>query len=161
VYSAELGRFPQTDPIQFDAGDGNLYRYVKNSAADMLDPLGLQGGRHCCGGKPYNPTIKCCQNSKIVDKVPFWKNHYECLNACIEAHVWWTTTMAGRVIITLPASAALLASGGASGAGVGVGVGTVAVGTTVTGAIGGVFGEALAKSIAYEKCQFTVCPKKS
>jgi RHS repeat-associated protein len=43
VYSAEIGCFLQTDPIQFDAGDVNLYRYVKNSAADMIDPLGLQG----------------------------------------------------------------------------------------------------------------------
>jgi RHS repeat-associated protein len=41
VYSAELGRFLQTDPIRFSAGDGNLYRYVGNNAVNWVDPLGL------------------------------------------------------------------------------------------------------------------------
>jgi RHS repeat-associated protein len=43
VYSAELGRFLQTDPIRFEAGDGNLYRYVRNAATRFVDPNGL----HC------------------------------------------------------------------------------------------------------------------
>jgi RHS repeat-associated protein len=46
VYSAELGRFLQTDPIRFDAGDGNLYRYVANDTINDNDPDGLQGGRY-------------------------------------------------------------------------------------------------------------------
>jgi RHS repeat-associated protein len=41
VYSAELGRFLQTDPIRFDAGDGNLYRYVSNNPISSIDPLRL------------------------------------------------------------------------------------------------------------------------
>jgi RHS repeat-associated protein len=41
VYSAELGRFLQSDPIRFDAGDGNLYRYVGNSPVIEVDPMGL------------------------------------------------------------------------------------------------------------------------
>jgi RHS repeat-associated protein len=40
VYSAELGRFLQTDPIRFDAGDGNLYRYVGNRVTVWIDPDG-------------------------------------------------------------------------------------------------------------------------
>jgi len=43
VYSAELGRFIQTDPIRFDAGDVNLYRYVFNGPINLSDPLGLWG----------------------------------------------------------------------------------------------------------------------
>jgi RHS repeat-associated protein len=40
VYSPELGRFLQTDPIRFDAKDVNLYRYVKNSTTRFIDPTG-------------------------------------------------------------------------------------------------------------------------
>ena len=41
VYSAEIGRFLQTDPIRFHAGDVNLYRYLFNMSAAGRDPFGL------------------------------------------------------------------------------------------------------------------------
>lgn len=41
VYSASLGRFLQTDPIRFAAGDVNIYRYVGNMAVSLRDPQGL------------------------------------------------------------------------------------------------------------------------
>jgi RHS repeat-associated protein len=41
VYSAELGRFLQTNPIRFEARDGNLYRYVSNNPLNKIDPTGL------------------------------------------------------------------------------------------------------------------------
>jgi RHS repeat-associated protein len=40
VYSPELGRFLQSDPIRFDAEDVNLYRYVGNSPTILTDPNG-------------------------------------------------------------------------------------------------------------------------
>jgi RHS repeat-associated protein len=40
TYSAELGRFVQTDPIGFMADDVNLYRYCNNSPATYVDPTG-------------------------------------------------------------------------------------------------------------------------
>jgi RHS repeat-associated protein len=40
AYLPELGRFLQTDPILFLAGDMNLYRYVENDPVDWLDPYG-------------------------------------------------------------------------------------------------------------------------
>jgi len=43
VYSPELGRFLQTDPLGFDAGDYNLYRYVANNPVGEIDPDGLDG----------------------------------------------------------------------------------------------------------------------
>lgn len=41
MYSPVLGRFLQTDPIKFRAGDINLYRYVGNRYMYFTDPLGL------------------------------------------------------------------------------------------------------------------------
>lgn len=41
VYSAKLGRFLQTDPMRFNAGDINLYRYVLNNPVRFTDPNGL------------------------------------------------------------------------------------------------------------------------
>ena len=41
VYSADLGRFLQTDPIRFEANDSNLYRYVSNGYIGAIDPFGL------------------------------------------------------------------------------------------------------------------------
>ena len=46
VYSASLGRFLQTDPIRFSAGDVNLYRYVGNGPVNGTDPMGLEPGPH-------------------------------------------------------------------------------------------------------------------
>jgi RHS repeat-associated protein len=43
MYSPTLGRFLQTDPIGFLAGDANIYRYCGNNAANVKDPLGLDG----------------------------------------------------------------------------------------------------------------------
>jgi len=44
AYSPTLGRFLQTDPIDFDAGDVNLFRYVGNNPMNWVDPLGLRRG---------------------------------------------------------------------------------------------------------------------
>lgn len=41
AYSAQLGRFLQTDPIRFAAEDANLYRYVLNQPLTLRDPSGL------------------------------------------------------------------------------------------------------------------------
>ena len=40
-YSPSLGRFVSRDPMGYDAGDVNLYRFVDNSPMDILDPMGL------------------------------------------------------------------------------------------------------------------------
>jgi RHS repeat-associated protein len=40
TYSAELGRFLQMDPIKFDAGDPNIFRYVGNDPLNWRDPKG-------------------------------------------------------------------------------------------------------------------------
>ncbi|MEI7924555.1 MAG: RHS repeat-associated core domain-containing protein, partial [Planctomycetota bacterium] len=40
-YDPATGRFMGKDPIGFDAGDRNLYRYVGNGPTNGTDPLGL------------------------------------------------------------------------------------------------------------------------
>jgi RHS repeat-associated protein len=39
-FDANVGRFISTDPIGFEAGDSNLYRYVNNSSTMYTDPSG-------------------------------------------------------------------------------------------------------------------------
>jgi RHS repeat-associated protein len=42
-YDPATGRYTQTDPIGFAAGDSNLYRYVGGNAVNGIDPRGLFG----------------------------------------------------------------------------------------------------------------------
>lgn len=41
-YDPTIGRWTAEDPIAFEGGDANLYRYVGNSSTNLTDPLGLQ-----------------------------------------------------------------------------------------------------------------------
>ena len=41
-YDPATGQFISADPIGFEAGDGNLYRYVGNGPIDGTDPSGLE-----------------------------------------------------------------------------------------------------------------------
>ena len=43
AYSPTLGRFLQTDPIRFGAGDPNIYRYCGNNPTCYIDPTGKGG----------------------------------------------------------------------------------------------------------------------
>ena len=40
-YDSNVGRFISVDPMGFDAGDTNLYRYVGNGATNHTDPSGM------------------------------------------------------------------------------------------------------------------------
>jgi RHS repeat-associated protein len=41
-YSTEMGRFVNRDPIAYEAGDINIYRYIFNRCGSSFDPFGLQ-----------------------------------------------------------------------------------------------------------------------
>lgn len=40
-YDPTIGRFMAEDPIAFESGDVNIFRYVKNSPTNSIDPSGL------------------------------------------------------------------------------------------------------------------------
>lgn len=41
-YDPKIGRWTSMDPIGFDAGDANLYRYVHNTPTNGIDPSGMK-----------------------------------------------------------------------------------------------------------------------
>jgi RHS repeat-associated protein len=41
-YDPKTGTWTTQDPMGFDAGDANLYRYVSNSPTNLTDPSGIQ-----------------------------------------------------------------------------------------------------------------------
>ncbi len=42
MYDPTVGRWLSKDPIEFEGGDADLYRYVGNGPTDATDPSGLQ-----------------------------------------------------------------------------------------------------------------------
>ena len=42
VYSPVTGSWTSEDPLAFDAGDSNFYRYVQNNPTNATDPSGLK-----------------------------------------------------------------------------------------------------------------------
>lgn len=50
MYSPTLGRFLQSDPVQYD-DDFNLYAYVGNDPLNAVDPTGTTGTMGCTGSR--------------------------------------------------------------------------------------------------------------
>ena len=67
-YSPALGRFLSRDPIA-EQGGLNLYSFVGNKSSFHWDILGFNRNLPCCGGKTYNPKIKCCIEGKLVSRL--------------------------------------------------------------------------------------------
>lgn len=42
MFDRSIGRWLTEDPIAFDGGDANLYRYVGNQSINATDPSGLK-----------------------------------------------------------------------------------------------------------------------
>jgi RHS repeat-associated protein len=68
-YDAAVGEFISEDPIGFEAGDANLYRYVGNSPINRIDPSGLltlyQGNPLIDGLSASNPGMR-----QVLNLVP-------------------------------------------------------------------------------------------
>ena len=58
MYDPTVGQFIEEDPVGFDAGDTNLYRYCGNSPTNARDPSGMAS--YGPNGEPFwnpNPGI--------------------------------------------------------------------------------------------------------
>lgn len=58
-YDPEVGRWTSKDPIRFDGGDVNLYRYVGNDPINQTDPLGLMSQADRCKWFQRALTLFC------------------------------------------------------------------------------------------------------
>ncbi|MCZ2341538.1 MAG: RHS repeat-associated core domain-containing protein [Bacteroidales bacterium] len=63
MFSPTLGRWIQNDPIEFEAGDPNLYRFVRNNPTNRVDPSGL------AGEKPLPCPDKLGQIGDAIDNI--------------------------------------------------------------------------------------------
>jgi RHS repeat-associated protein len=90
IYWPELGRFLQTDPIRFEAGDVNLYRYVFNNSVNWVDPEGLQGARKV--GRRGN----CCIKWTPMWEVAGFSSWSECMTECMKTlNLLWSCSRWG------------------------------------------------------------------
>ena len=78
VYDPSSGRWLSQDPLGFDAGDSNLYRYVKNSPVDGSDRSGMEDlplvpwhfpKSIADGGAYYNPKDIDAAHTLLVQDV--------------------------------------------------------------------------------------------
>jgi uncharacterized protein RhaS with RHS repeats len=63
MFSPNLGRWMTLDPIEYEAGDVNLYRYVGNNPIRFVDPDGLQD-------KKTDPLPKPVPKPEVKDLYP-------------------------------------------------------------------------------------------
>jgi RHS repeat-associated protein len=93
-YDAATGRWTAKDPIDFEAGDTNLYGYVLNDPVNLVDPRGLYGTNDCsyydarCTEQPgpYYCTLApaaCEAFPQPPDPDPSSDNDYEGFNRCM------------------------------------------------------------------------------
>jgi len=64
-YDATTGRWIAQDPLGFDAGDSNLYRYVKNAPATSKDPSGLQDRPRL--ERDWEAELRALSNQRLSD----------------------------------------------------------------------------------------------
>jgi RHS repeat-associated protein len=64
TYDPSLGRFVETDPIDLEGGETNLYLYASNNPVNYIDPLGLVRETG-----PNGPTNKADQLNGLLDSI--------------------------------------------------------------------------------------------
>jgi hypothetical protein len=79
-YDSTIGRWIAEDPIEFEGGDVNLYRYVGNGPTNFVDPNGLQALGPMRQNRPrwflsYLPTFPGPPSKidQLGNKIPIFK----------------------------------------------------------------------------------------
>jgi RHS repeat-associated protein len=74
-YSASLGRFIELDPIGFDAGDNNWYRFVGNQPSNATDPTGERPWPVSPQAWPRLPDIRSGWFEEIIAEAKRRRGH--------------------------------------------------------------------------------------
>jgi hypothetical protein len=77
MYQPDLGRFLQTDPTRFDAGDMNLFRYCDDDPIDLSDPTGLDYGPFDTADQAYRIFDAKFNNRSIQENKEYRSEIYQ------------------------------------------------------------------------------------
>ncbi len=86
-YDAKTGRWMSQDPIGFEGGDGNLYRYVGNDPGNGVDPSGLSQVRETLEGTSTVQRLRAGAGE-------IRKNPWNAINPLSTGNVFHITAMA-------------------------------------------------------------------
>jgi len=90
-YDAGTGRWISQDPLGFDAGDSNLYRYVRNVSTILADPSGLQ---------QEPPSLPSLQDLQVL-----WQGFLLDYQIAVVQTNLWLTSIANAVASTVTSAA--------------------------------------------------------
>jgi RHS repeat-associated protein len=157
-FDANVGRFISTDPIGFEAGDSNLYRYVNNSSTLATDPSGeiynilggaaiggFVGGLYALANDIETGNLNEYSFGRVVNGAATGAVAGAILGSGIGllAGVAELAVAAGVVTASTVSATGLVVGAGFTGWGIGTGVYNIANGKPLTGTldiIGGVWG---------------------
>jgi RHS repeat-associated protein len=111
IYDPASGRWRSVDPIGFDGGDWNLYRYVLNGPTTYIDPSGLIQGGSPVGGPgvpPSRPPLfgqtGSGVHSRLTTPAPPL-GFIDCLTSCYEQYGSPVDLLLGYTVIVFTAIA--------------------------------------------------------